>query len=158
MDSLNERTVAIGRILEVIYSIADQTNLLALNATIEAARAGEGGRGFAVVADEVRQLAHRSQSSAREIQNMIESLQQGARDSVQAMLVSREHGQRSVQMIDQACKRIASVLAGLGEIDDMNQSVAAATEQQRAVVESIGQEVQEMACRNQQAHGNQSIP
>lgn len=156
MDSLNERTVAIGRILEVIYSIADQTNLLALNATIEAARAGEAGRGFAVVADEVRQLAHRSQSSAREIQNMIESLQQGARDSVQAMLISREHGQRSVQMIDQACTRIASVLAGLGEIDDMNQSVAAATEQQRAVVESIGQEVQEMAGRNQQAHGNQS--
>ena len=156
LDSLNERTEAIGRILEVIHAIAGQTNLLALNAAIEAARAGEAGRGFAVVADEVRQLAHRSQSSAREIQDMIEGLQQGARESVQAMLASHQHGERSVHMIDQACARIAAVLGGLGEIDDMNQSVAAATEQQRAVVESIGQEVHEMARLNQQARSNQS--
>ncbi len=156
LDSLNERTEAIGRILEVIHAIAGQTNLLALNAAIEAARAGEAGRGFAVVADEVRQLAHRSQNSAREIQDMIEGLQQGARESVQAMLASHQHGERSVHMIDQACARIAAVLGGLGEIDDMNQSVAAATEQQRAVVESIGQEVHEMARLNQQARSNQS--
>nr|WP_273014440.1 MULTISPECIES: methyl-accepting chemotaxis protein [Pseudomonas] len=155
IEQLGGQTEAIGRILEVIHGIAKQTNLLALNAAIEAARAGEAGRGFAVVADEVRQLAHRSQASAQEIQDMIESLQAGARLSVDSMVASHRHAERSVEVIAQACRGIDSVIGRLADIDEMNQSVAAATEQQRAVVESINREVGEISLLNQQVQASQ---
>lgn len=78
IQSLQNSTREIGKIVEVIQSIADQTNLLALNAAIEAARAGAQGRGFAVVADEVRKLAERTTHSIEGIRKIIRCVQQEA--------------------------------------------------------------------------------
>jgi methyl-accepting chemotaxis protein len=154
IESLNGKTVNIGQILEVITSISQQTNLLALNAAIEAARAGEAGRGFAVVADEVRNLAHRTQDSAQQVRTMIEELQVGAREAVVTMTESQRQSESSVTVANQAGERLSSVTRRIDEINGMNQSVAAATEEQTSVVESLNVDIIQINTLNQQGVDN----
>jgi methyl-accepting chemotaxis protein len=154
IEQLNLKTSNIGQILEVITGISQQTNLLALNAAIEAARAGEAGRGFAVVADEVRNLAHRTQESAQQVQGMIEELQVGAKEAVAIMNDSQLESDQSVTIANQAGERLGSVTQRISEIEGMNQSVAAATEEQTSVVEAINMDITEINTLNQEGVEN----
>lgn len=76
MDQLLQTSDMIGKIVQLIETIANQTNMLALNATIEAASAGETGRGFSVVASEVKNLAQQTSNANKEIASKLDMIQQ----------------------------------------------------------------------------------
>jgi len=82
MDNLGRSAKAIGKVVEMIKSIASQTNLLALNATIEAASAGDAGKGFAVVANEVKELAKQTAAATEDIRERVEEMQDNTTQAV----------------------------------------------------------------------------
>ncbi|MBR1730099.1 MAG: cache domain-containing protein [Selenomonadaceae bacterium] len=128
---LGKRSDEIGKIVDTIAAIADQTNLLALNAAIEAARAGEHGRGFAVVAEEVRKLAEQSSIAAKNISELINTIQNETTSAVEAI----DQGNKSVRdgaqsvtatgdafnsIEDQVEKLNANVQRSISHIDAVN--------------------------------------
>ncbi|MXP89735.1 HAMP domain-containing protein [Pseudomonas aeruginosa] len=141
VEQLASSSEEIGSVLEVIRAIAEQTNLLALNAAIEAARAGDAGCGFAVVADEVRNLARRTQDSVEQIRGVIEGLQQGTRDVVDAMHGSHRQAQGSVEQVDEAVAALQRIGEAVTVINDMNLQIASAAEEQSSVAEEINRNV-----------------
>ena len=121
---LGESSAEIGNVIKVITSIAQQTNLLALNATIEAARAGEAGKGFAVVANEVKELAKQTASATQDISRKIEAIQDDTKGAVEA---------------------IAKIGKIIKQINDIQNTIASAVEEQTATTGEISRSVTEAA-------------
>ncbi|MCI8211372.1 chemotaxis protein [Pseudomonas sp. S25] len=137
VEGLAEQGRDIGKVLDVIRSIAEQTNLLALNAAIEAARAGEAGRGFAVVADEVRALAHRTAESTREIEQMVAGIQSGTGNAVQSMALNTSRTQTTLELARAAGEALEQITEAISQINERNLVIASASEEQAQVSREV---------------------
>ncbi len=116
VERLTASSASIDHVVQTVNGISDQTRLLALNATIEAARAGAAGRGFAVVAEEVKNLAAQTGEATTVIADQL------------AQLVDDSNQVRgSVTRIDGVLNRVMS----------LQQTIAAAVEEQSAVIGEI---------------------
>lgn len=170
--TLSEKASDIGTILSVINEVAEQTNLLALNAAIIAAQAGEQGKGFAVVADEIKELADRTSSSTREIEDLIQGVQEETKRAVEAInlaeksiadgeLLSQKSGValgKIVSGVEMASEQVGEIARAAAEqakgsqmireameqVTDMIMQIANATQQQNKGSELIMTAVERM--------------
>lgn len=132
---LEQVTVQIGEITQLISDMSEQTNLLALNAAIEAARAGEHGRGFAVVAEEVRRLAERSNRSARDIAQLIANIQLRTAEAVKSMEAGTAEVATGTQLAHESGRVLREILATVEQSALDVASISTAAEQARRNVE-----------------------
>ncbi|MDB5391519.1 MAG: hypothetical protein JWM11_7165 [Planctomycetaceae bacterium] len=130
---LGQSSAEIGEVIKVITLIAEQTNLLSLNATIEAARAGEAGKGFAVVANAVKELAKQTANATETIRRKIDVTQNDIRDSVAA---------------------ISRISHTIEQINDFQNSIAGAVEEQTVVTRDISRNVADAAKGASEIAGN----
>ncbi|MDP3845907.1 MAG: methyl-accepting chemotaxis protein [Pseudomonas sp.] len=137
IEQLAGRVQDISKVLDVIRSVAEQTNLLALNAAIEAARAGDAGRGFAVVADEVRALAHRTQQSTQEIEQLIGNIRLDTEHAVNSMQSSSGLVRATLEVAEAAGAALDEITQSISQINDRNLMIASATEQQALVAREV---------------------
>ncbi len=165
IERLGERSVAIGKILNVIEDVAEQTNLLALNAAILAAQAGEYGKGFSVVAAEIRELSERTASSTRDIANLISAVQGEVDNALKTMSSGTTLVETGVSLSHDAGRALNKILDSADKASEMGKEIAAATREQARASETVTKSVsrlQEMAkqinaATGQQAQGSEHI-
>lgn len=121
-NTTNESAMKIRQATSLITSIAEETNLLSLNASIEAARAGEQGRGFAVVASQIQKLAEQSNDSARQIENIIDSLIEDSQKSVETMEDVKKIMESQSESVGRTNESFTQVRNGITQsLDGVNQ-------------------------------------
>lgn len=142
---LGESSQQISKVVSLINQIALQTNLLAINAGIEAARAGEEGQGFAVVAEEVGELAARSAAATKEIEQIVDNIQQETASVVEAMELGTTQVVEGTHLVEDAKLSLSQILEVSHQIDTLVQSISSATVSQVETSQTITELMKDIA-------------
>lgn len=148
-NTVSESIMKIGQMNETIRQITEQTNMLALNAAIEAARAGEAGKGFAVVSDQIRKLAEETETSAKQIDNIIteitnqakeahekvEQASESVHEQEEAVNKSEEIFMKIVNSVEELGERLSEINSGLNMVNNMKHDVMSQVDNLSSIME-----------------------
>jgi methyl-accepting chemotaxis protein len=134
---LNERTLAIGKIIDTVNDLAEQSNLLAVNAAIEASKAGEQGKGFNVVAQEIRALAVQSKTATFQVRSILDDIQNAS----SSVVMATEHGSKAVNMgVDrsyQTNEAMKTLTESIGRVAQNAKQISISSQQQMIGIDQV---------------------
>ena len=142
---LGASTGQISKVVSLINQVARQTNVLAINASIEASRAGEAGRGFTVVAEEIGQLASKSASATKEIEQIVENIQQETNKVVRAMELGNNQVIEGANFVEDSKLCLGRILEESHQIYQLVQSISSATVSQAKTAQAVTNLMKEIA-------------
>ncbi|QSX41807.1 methyl-accepting chemotaxis protein [Shewanella cyperi] len=154
---IEQDSIAINEVLEVIRGIAEQTNLLALNAAIEAARAGESGRGFAVVADEVRNLSGRTGESTGQIETIVRKFQHSTARAAQTLRAGQAKANEAVSQVQGVEAVFGGFVHTMGQINAMTEQSAIAMGEQSLAATEISDALQAISELAAEGYGQSQV-
>ncbi|HEX8434311.1 HAMP domain-containing methyl-accepting chemotaxis protein [Archangium sp.] len=149
---LNKRVQQIGKIVEFINGVADKSDLLALNAELEGTKAGEVGQGFSLVAAEMRRLAENVIESTKEIEGLIEEVQDASGGAVMATeggVRATETGTTLAQQVSESLRQIVELA---GRTSDAVRAISLATQQQQGGTDLLAEAMADILRITQQSH------
>jgi methyl-accepting chemotaxis protein len=142
---LSNKILNIGTILAMIESVTEETSLLALNAAIIAAQAGQHGKGFSVVAEEIRELSERTNSSTREIAEVINDVRQETNKVVQAIALTEQSVSEGEELSRASGAALQKIVQGIQEVDLRMEKISTATREQTLGSRSILTEMEKVS-------------
>ena len=146
---LGESSKQIAKVVSIVQGIALQTNLLAINAGIEASRAGEEGQGFRVVAEQIGELASQVTNATREIEQVIEAIQDGTKEVIEVMHNGKTQVDQGTRMVIDAKHNLEQIFDVSRQIDEIVQFISDATVSQAQTSQLVKELMQDIAKNSQ---------
>lgn len=143
--NLSESSQQISKVVSLINQIALQTNVLAINATIEANRAGEEGKGFALVAEEIGELATKSSTATKEVQQIVENIQTEISEAVTAMEWGTMQVIEGTHFVEDTKKSLKEIIDVARQIDQLVHTITQATKSQVQTSNTVTDLIQKIA-------------
>ena len=154
MQELERRCAAIGSILGFIDHLSNETNDLSINATIQAAGAGTSGRQFSAVASEIGKLAEQARKSTRDIQQLIEQIQETSRTTLDATKEGGREVDRCLESFEDLESAFARILRWVEQTTQSARGIEQSTAQQADSLQLVAQSIESLEQRARETVGN----
>ena len=141
---LEENSISIGSILDMIGTISDESTILSLNARIEASRESGNGKGFKVIAEEMSSLAKQTKEATLEIQEKLSHLRATVTGSVNAMNNVEQNVSTGETLMDKANTALKSVHQGIDSLTCNIDLIKASTGLQSKDVKTVSKDILEL--------------